>query len=87
MKRIVVICREVWTSIDESEDAEIWEITDEGYKRLGDEYLEPKHLEDNEIIREVSIADYLKETPLGNSLGVKVGTRGCFVPLEDKENV
>lgn len=66
MKRIVVLCREVWSPVDEGDDAEIWEITDEGYKRMSDDFLEPKHLEDDEVIREVSIADYLRETPIGD---------------------
>ena len=65
MKHIVVLCGEVWSPMT-SEDAEIWTITDEGYKKLCGEHENdelnvdvPNHLDDIDIIAERPCVDFL----------------------------
>ena len=58
----------------------IWKM-DEGFDEQGESWRVAMRLEDALKNEEINL------TPIGNSLGVKVGTIGCFVPLEDNENV
>ena len=71
MKHIVVLCGEVWSPMT-SEDAEIWIITDEGYKKLCGEHENddlnvevPKHLDEVDIIDWRSVEDFVLKQGLG----------------------
>ena len=71
MKHIVVLCGEVWSPMT-SEDAEIWTITDEGYKKLCGEHENknlnvdvPKHLDDADIVSWSNVEDFVLKQGLG----------------------
>ena len=71
MKQVVVLCGEVWSPVVNG-DAEIWTLTNEGYKKLCGEHENdelnvdvPKHLDDADIVSWSNVEDFVLKQGLG----------------------
>ena len=62
--KIIVICGEVWSVIDDLEnDTQVWTITENGLNELC-EGSDPKHLEDKDIVRIEEIHEFANGSKL-----------------------